>query len=811
MPDAQDPHEPSPINPPSAPAWEMPSDDVLLSFAISRLIERRTALPALRHSDLGQLIQRHRIFPGFGASFLQNAPDNLLRSGLGELARQRTVGLPVLAYHAAFTYPEVLTQLAEAIGTMEAPTSPDAPDDADDGAGELANPDASEPDAPIAQLATGSLPGEPMQLSLCVYVIKCAGVESIRAELESYRPKANRPVVRRGPVRKIATPKPKIKRIAPPPDPVPPDPVLPVAISPDTTPGVGDIPAPVPAGVLQTDHAQPDAVAVVVVTPDPVEDGADASGTKPLLIAVEEITPDPVEITQVPHDAVAAVEIPSQMGIGEPPPDNAGADHDDRGSLGQTDPNAVGTEAFTPGGLGALLATIEALPTEACDWDEVGDFAVALHALQQARLAELREGDARTLRLGLQRIVTQHRETFDAWGLTTIGDASRWSPEVVAPEDRQQVANILTELSQQFEAWHAVRDAGEPAVLDRREAYRSRMRSAEQAILTRYTTANTALQPRRIIVPTPTNHPPITTPEPRSGVVPLLHDGLFALASRVIRAAGTDLAEVADLCDLMQRRLEFEFSRPRNIARAIADRPTASLRIRNAASALARDLDQLMVQPANQSTTNWQLAELFWNAEVCLQHGRIADFLGRMWNAIEMALRLRAELIAARRITDLPTAQSWWNELDPESPVRKGTCASKHFGSFERDGLMSVRGCIAILQGLEEAAEAIHDWAEVERLNAARIAVCVLEPIKQLRNDSLIAHGTIAISEDTISRALGRSTMRQQELRIPATLTGTAEVAWIYRQVMTDLGVHLSDQNPILAMGRTLAGIVDPT
>ena len=68
-----------------------------------------------------------------------------------------------------------------------------------------------------------------------------------------------------------------------------------------------------------------------------------------------------------------------------------------------------------------------------------------------------------------------------------------------------------------------------------------------------------------------------------------------------------------------------------------------------------------------------------------------------------------------------------------------------------------------------------------------------------------------AISEDAISRALARSTMRQQELRIPATLTGTAEVAWIYRQVMTDLGVHLSDENPILAMGRTLALIVEPT
>lgn len=154
MPDAQDPHERSPMDHPSAPAWEMPSDDVLLSFAISRLIERRTALPALRHSDLGQLIQRHRIFPGFGATFLQTAPENLLRTGLGELARKRTVGLPVLAYHAAFTFSDVLTQFVDAIGPMEEPTSPD---DADDGAGGVANPDtsqpdASQPDASIAQL-----------------------------------------------------------------------------------------------------------------------------------------------------------------------------------------------------------------------------------------------------------------------------------------------------------------------------------------------------------------------------------------------------------------------------------------------------------------------------------------------------------------------------------------------------------------------------------------------------------------------------------------------------------------------------------
>ncbi len=777
------------MDPPSAPKWEMPSDNVLLSFAITRLIERRTALPALRHSNLGKLIQKHRIFPGYGATFLQTAPENLLRAGLGELARQRTVGLPVLAYHAAFTYPDVLTQLAEAIVQMVGTPSADEPDDADDGAGEVANPDTSQPDASIVQLATRTPAGEPMPFSLCIYVIKGTGVEAILAELESFRPKANRPVVRRGPAFRTPTPRPKVRRTTPASEPAPPDPVLPVTISPDATPSVGDMPASVPEAMMETGHTSADA------------------------IPAEEITPNPVEITHFPSDAVAPVEMPMEVETGESRPDDRGRDYEDRGATGQTASRAVGTAPGprdAPADLSMLLATIEALPTEACDWDAVGNFAVALHNLQQVRLAELREGDARTLRLALERIVAQHRETFEAWGLTAIGDASHWTPDVVRPEDRQQVANILTELSQQFEAWHAIRDEGEPAIMDRREAYRSRMRNTEQAIATRYTTVNTLLMRRRIIVTAPANHPPVLTPEPRTVVLSLLHDGLFALASRVIRATGTDLADVADLCDVMQRRLEFEFSRPRTIARALADRPAASLRIRNAASTLARDLDQLMVHPVNQSTTNCQLAELFWNAEVCLRHGRIADFLARMWNAIEMALRLRAELVAERRITDFPTAQSWWNELDPESPVRKGTCASKHFGSFEKDGLMSVRGCIAILHGLEEAAVANHDWAEVERLNGARTAVCILEPIKQLRNDSLVAHGTIAISEDAISRALGRSTMRQQDLRIPASLTGTAEVAWIYRQVMTDLGIQLSDENPILAMGRTLASIVDP-
>ena len=178
MPDAQDPHERSPIDPPSAPAWELPSDDVLLSFAISRLIERRTALPALRHSDLGQLIQRHRIFPGFGATFLQTAPENLLRTGLAELARKRTAGLPVLAYHAAFTYSDVLTQLVDAIGPMEESTSPDDPDDADAGAGGVPNPDTSQPDA--------SQHGPPVNA-----LLKTSGMTSRRAQRRHRVPRAN--------------------------------------------------------------------------------------------------------------------------------------------------------------------------------------------------------------------------------------------------------------------------------------------------------------------------------------------------------------------------------------------------------------------------------------------------------------------------------------------------------------------------------------------------------------------------------------------------------------------------------------------
>ena len=210
----------------------MPPHDVLLNFAISRLIERRTALPALRQSDLGQLIQRHRIFPGFGATFLQTAPENLLRTGLGQLARERTAGLPVIAYHAAFTYPDVLTQLVDAIGPMENPTSPENPHDADDGAGVVAGPDTSQPDtsqpdASIAQLAPGTPRSEPMPLSLCVYVIKCAGVEAIRAELETLRPRANRPIVRRGPALRTPTPKPRGRRTTLASEAAPPDPILP--------------------------------------------------------------------------------------------------------------------------------------------------------------------------------------------------------------------------------------------------------------------------------------------------------------------------------------------------------------------------------------------------------------------------------------------------------------------------------------------------------------------------------------------------------------------------------------------------------
>jgi hypothetical protein len=779
--------------------------DVVLDFAIDRLVARRTSLPVLRRGDLRTLVRRYRIFPGFGASFVEVAPENLFRQGVRQLAAMRAVGVDAITYVAAFTFPEILTSVIDHIDAQ--PPSPED-EEADESWEEST-------DVPMVELTPDTLPAY-----LCASVAARLGTAHVRKELEAIRRAPPRPPARRRPP--VTRPKASKSRVGASPSTashadgdsaeaqtVNPEPGIPPIVEPESA-----APAIVEPGI-------PPIVAPESAPPVLVEPGI------PPVVEPESAPPTVVEPEPESHDPASALPAPSiphpiasheiEAVVAEPVSSavvDASAISPSLVDTGGTTTDAV-EEALTVNGkdapplddLSAIVTSLQALPVDGCDWETVGTLANTLHALHLARLDEQRRRDMHCLGARLRDVVDQFKGIFDAWGLTAIGDATSWSIDGVRPANATLVSGKLTTLTDAFAQWQATHDEGEPSVLARREMYRSNLRDAEQRISATYADVNEILTPAYDVIPPRVERS--ATPTARSVIGQLLRDGQFGTASRLLRGAGTAMVDAADLAEIMQRRMEFEFTRPLSKARAIACRVSATLATRDLAKQLEQDLSALVLQPPSQSVTHRQLADIFWNANVRLRQGHLSDFLGRMWNGIELALRLRLELVAGRRLDEAPSALAWWNNLDPESPLRRAATTSRQFTNFEKDGLLSMRVCLAFLRGLEEDAHERGDWDENERLHDARIAICALEPMKQLRNDSVVAHGTVAVSDEVFTVLLAKMPARRQELRLPPTLTGAAEVAWIYRDVMQNLGVTLEACNPLLAWGETLAGVIE--
>ena len=800
------PPQPDDGDPP--PAVELrPDGDEVLNFAIERLVARRSAIPVLRHGDLRALVRRYRIFPGLGSSFVECAPEAAFRQGLRQLAAMRTVGVEAITYVAAFTFPDVMATVIEAMDAHALPTGD-----------EVALDDEGEPaDAPVVELTDETLP-----TYICATVAARMGTAHVRNELESIRRAPPRPPMRRRPApQRRAAPRalavPAVPAVRPPETPDAAE-VAPIDVQPDVP--VGDTPPHPDTGVDEAgpalgalealeapaDTAPIDQQPVAALAVDFEDAGIAPTGAVHVDTTAPGPAPAPVPVTP---DATAPV---PEAGGDTPTLEVA----PDAVREATRDPVGIANAATTwsvplPHDLGQIVAGLEALPVEAYDWAAVGNLAVALHALHLHRLDEQRRLDVQRLGTSVRDVISRLKETFDAWGLTATGDAATWSVDAVRPEDAARIATLIHTLSDAFATWQSLHDEGEPSVLARREFHRAGIRRAENLIATTYAEVHAALGPQftNDLAPIVASDPGAWTS--RSVVAQLLQEGHFGTAARLLRAGDPALADAADLAETMQRRMEFEFTRPHSCARAIAGRVSISLAVRNAAARLEGDLGALVLEPSTQSVTHRQLAELFWNADVRLRQRHLSDFLGRMWNGIELALRLRVELVAGRRLADSSTALAWWAALDPESPIRRVAATSRYLSAFEKDGLTSVRGCLAILQGLEEDAHRRGDWVEHDRLHDARIAICALEPMKQLRNDSLVAHGTSAVSDEDFTLALAKNPARRLELGIPPSLTGAAEVAWIYRGVMENLGVPLDDENPLLAWGRLLAdAIQDP-
>jgi hypothetical protein len=821
--------------------------DALLEHAIDRLVACRKSLPILRRGDLRTLARNNRIFPSLGSTFVECAPEPLFRQGIRELARSRFVGFHGIAYITAFTYPEVL---ADVVNLLDSPST----DDRD----ETASSSTENP----AQTPATAVTAETFPEILCVTVATNVGVSQVRKELEAMRQASPPPVRRRSPV--IRPPKERrtsAGRRSPASTDVPPVRAdgtdatsVPVADAIgvetsvvqsvvgclDLTGSVitdDDVLAPVTVDATATATVDATTTATVDATTTATVDATTTASvdetTTETVDATTTATVDATTTATVDATTTATVEAGRHGTTGTAEASSAPVSLDASGRSARTPavtematvdgygdfphmPEQVLeetplTEAAgipSPADLFTLVGALETVPADTYDWAAVGEVAVALHALHRARLDERRRDEARLLRTRVHDLVSHFKETFDTWGLTATGDAASWSIDGLPSKDVAQVTSLVSSLVDAFAQWQDTHDEGEPPMLGRREAYRATLRSTENLIAATYAHLHEALRPRSMSEApvNPSNSAP--APESRTVIAMLLREGHFGTAARLLRAEGAAVADAVDLAETMQRRIEFEFTRPLTTVRTMMGRPCLSLAILNVAKQLERDLAALVLQPPSQSVTHRQLVELFWNADVRLRQRHVSDFLGRMWNGIELAVRLRVELAAGRRISDALSALSWWNDLDPTSPIRARASASRHIAAFEKDGLMSVRGGLAILEGLEEEAHGRGDWHENERLHEARVAICALEPVKQLRNDSIVAHGTGAVSEEGIALSLSKSPTRQSELRIPPLLTGTAEIAWMYRSIMENLGITLDTDNPLLEWGQSLADAI---
>lgn len=784
------------VGPPDDPPTpDGPNHEALLEYAIDRLVARRRSLPILRRGDLRTLVRANRIFPSLGSTFIECAPEPLFRQGIRQLAQSRTVGVQGIAYVTAFTYPEILTDV---LTILESPST------------EYGDDTARSIDEDPTSASAAALTPETFPAIICTMVASRVGVTHVRKELEEMRQAPPAPIRRRPPVvRPAKERRPSGERQSP----------------------ASKNAAPATVGVTDTQserEGRPDPDAIDA-NPNHLESVADRPAlagptiTEPdgfRSLTVEAIgtatdeaahhgTTDGEEVSAAPRNLNA-----SGGSLGAPT-DTVSVDVDasgDNAPVPEPNPEASPITAAattpSPADLRTLVAVFETVSADAYDWEAVGDAAVALHALHRTRLEERRRDEARHLRDRVHELVDRFKDTFDTWGLTATGDAAAWSVDGLRHNDTAHVTSLISSLEDAFAQWQGARDAGEPPMLGQREAYRATLRNAESQIASTYAHLDEALRPRLTTEASVKPTDSIPAPAPRAVIAMLLREGYFGTAARLLRAEGPTAADAADLAETMQRRMEFEFTRPLATVRTIVSRPSLSLAIVSVAKQLECDLSSLVLQPPIQSVTHRHLAELFWNADIRLQQRHISDFLGRMWNGIELAVRLRVELAARRRITDVSSALSWWGEIDPTSPIRTRATASRHLSAFEKDGLMSVRGGLAILEGLEEEAHERGDWHENERLHDARVAICALEPVKQLRNDSIVAHGTAAVSDEGIALSLSKSPTRQAALRIPPLLTGTAEIAWMYRSIMGNLGIALEADNPLLAWGRSLADAI---
>lgn len=216
------------------------------------------------------------------------------------------------------------------------------------------------------------------------------------------------------------------------------------------------------------------------------------------------------------------------------------------------------------------------------------------------------------------------------------------------------------------------------------------------------------------------------------------------------------------LAEYAARRLEFDFQAAQeSLEKALSqgDEDLRSFII----SRLRHSLDLLLGEADSRTRLAALLRELNWNAAICWQHRRYADFLARVYRFQEAALRFLVE-----RLFGLPTDMSPAAKAETSKQWKDGICAIpglvEYFRSSSVDGKeldWSINGRLThkalVAFALGEGGEVgIPSEAQQKRLAALAKRVNALDQLVELRHRTIVGHDFQGVSEKALQKASPR-------------------------------------------------------
>lgn len=274
----------------------------------------------------------------------------------------------------------------------------------------------------------------------------------------------------------------------------------------------------------------------------------------------------------------------------------------------------------------------------------------------------------------------------------------------------------------------------------------------------------------------------------------------FGAAAAALETMG--LAPLAPLAQALQRRLDFDFAAGwRELVRATTQQHWVRLpRLPEAIDRLRGELEALAPPGPGAPDAAAALRELYWNAVLCREQGRLVDLLARAFCLIENA----ATLASARAL--LPPAHARGREVKQQlaalprnQPRLASYLEAKQVRVPSGDQLPDIPYLLALLDWGCVSESTVSSTGATRTAERVAQLVRLLERVKTVRNKSISAHELLGVSEEALDIAL------PQSAEFPA---GSAGVVAIMGALLEALDIPLGDE-PLAGWASELRRLLD--